>query len=98
MIQEPTKTSAMRRLLPAFTILTCLCMPVAAHADTTSIVNLNGATPTPVVDPGTPTPAPVQSATPVAMPVTGAPSSLPLVLLTLIAAAGYAAYRFRQRS
>lgn len=93
----------MRRILTFTAVFASLLMPIAVHADSTSIVNLNGATP----DPTTPVPvatldpalvASTPTPTPAAMPVTGTPSSLPFILLGLISAAGYAAYRLRSQS
>ena len=97
----------MRRILTFTAVVASLLMPIAVYADSTSIVNLNSATPDPnapvpvaTLDPAlvTPTSTPTPTPTPAAMPVTGTPASLPFILLGLISAAGYAAYRLRSQS
>ena len=84
----------MRSRILIFALILTAVLPVAVRADTSSIVNLNGATPTPVVvavSPNSPSP----SAAITSIPVTGAPGELPLVLIALFAATGYAVYRSR---
>lgn len=88
----------MRRFLSSLVFVFALLTPLAAQADNTSIVDLNGATPTPTTDPSTSTPDPTATVTPTTtMPVTGSPAELPFILLALMGTTGYVYLRYRRQ-
>ena len=84
----------MRNLILISAFILTAALPVAVRADTSSIVNLNGATATPVAAAATPDSSSPSTAV-TSIPVTGVPLELPMVLITLFAAASYAVYRLR---